>query len=521
MKSSNVLFALLVVGCASQTPAPAIPLVSSVSSPRSGDEPPAVNAITEGDLRRDMFVVAGDAMRGREAGTIDELRASMWLADRAREAGLRPAGDNDTYFQWWSMRRTRPSPSNHVTIGGHQLELWYDVAVTSNVNATVDLPIVWIGDKTGNDLSGMDLTGKAVAATVLPLANPPAADLSLRNWRYSNAAINQRANAITQAGAAAVILVNGDTPELEAGFNRIAQTRERGSYTIDSVRVNAAAGPAMAPQSGRRPGVPVVWLRHDMEPLVRADGARFAASLSTETFVYPSVNIVAKVVGADPQRRGEYVLFSGHQDHDGVRYPAEAGDSIYNGADDNASVAVAMLAIGRAVASHPMARSALFVWHGAEERGLLGSTWHARHPVVPKASIVAVINGDMIGRNNPDSAALLGVQPPHLNSRELAAAAFRANDIAGKFIIDTTWDRTSHPEGWYFRSDHLPYAREGIPAIMFSTLLHPDYHTPRDNPDRIDIVKLARMTKWMYTTGWIVGNAKERPTVVSGFKLER
>jgi Zn-dependent M28 family amino/carboxypeptidase len=83
------------------------------------------------------------------------------------------------------------------------------------------------------------------------------------------------------------------------------------------------------------------------------------------------------------------------------------------------------------------------------------------------------------------------------------------------------WDRPSHPEGWYFRSDHLPYARAGIPAIEFSTLLHPDYHTPRDEPSRIDIPKLVRMTRWMYATGWIVATAAQRPDVIPGFKLER
>jgi Zn-dependent M28 family amino/carboxypeptidase len=180
-----------------------------------------------------------------------------------------------------------------------------------------------------------------------------------------------------------------------------------------------------------------------------------------------------------------------------------------------------MLAIGRAVVKRPMARTALFVWHGAEERGLLGSRWFSRHPTVPKENIVAVINADMIGRNNPDSAALLGVQPPHLNSKALAAAAYAANEMTGKFKVDTSWDNPRHREGWYFRSDHLPYAQENIPAIMFSTLLHPDYHTPRDNPENIDIPKLTRMTKWMYATGWIIGNAPQRPDLVPGFKLER
>ena len=88
----------------------------------------------------------------------------------------------------------------------------------------------------------------------------------------------------------------------------------------------------------------------------------------------------------------------------------------------------------------------------------------------------------MIGRNNPDSAALLGSQPPHRNSSDLVAMALRANALTGQFILDTLWDRPTHPEGWYFRSDHLPYARLNVPALMYSTNLHDDYHTPRDRP---------------------------------------
>jgi Zn-dependent M28 family amino/carboxypeptidase len=203
-----------------------------------------------------------------------------------------------------------------------------------------------------------------------------------------------------------------------------------------------------------------------------------------------------------------------------VRYPID-GDSIWNGADDNATVSVALLAIGRAWSKQPAARSALFVWHGAEERGLLGSYWHALHPVVPLASVVAVLNGDMIGRNHPDSAALLGTQPPHRNSTTLANWALEANARSIRFAIDSSWDRPTHREGWYFRSDHLPYACMGVPSLFFSTLLHPDYHTPRDEPARIDVAKLARMARWMYATGWTVANAAERPALDAGFKLER
>ena len=127
----------------------------------------------------------------------------------------------------------------------------------------------------------------------------------------------------------------------------------------------------------------------------------------------------------------------------------------------------------------------------------------------------------MIGRNNPDSAALLGVQPPHRNSLDLVNMALTANDEGPKFKLDTLWDKTTHPEGWYFRSDHLPYARAGIPALMYSTLLHPDYHTPMDNAAGIDFDKLKKMADWMYRTGWKVANAPVRPAPDLNFKLER
>jgi len=151
----------------------------------------------------------------------------------------------------------------------------------------------------------------------------------------------------------------------------------------------------------------------------------------------------------------------------------------------------------------------------------MGSRWYAKHPTVPLASIAAVLNGDMIGRNDPDTAALLGATAPHRNSPELVDMALAANKDVTKFTIDSSWDDPNHREGWYYRSDHLSYARVGVPALFFTTLLHPDYHTPRDNPDRIDIAKLARMTKWMYATGRLVADADKKPAVDPTFKLER
>ncbi len=286
----------------------------------------------------------------------------------------------------------------------------------------------------------------------------------------------------------------------------------RGAYDLDPDGTTPARTVAK--------GMPLLYVRESALAGPLKTDARFIANITTDSFTYPSVNVVARAPGRDPRLANEYVLFSAHQDHDGVRYPVD-GDAIWNGADDNATTAVAILAIGRAFAARPGRRSALFVWHGAEERGLMGSRWFVTHPSVPLPSIVACLNGDMMGRNEPGAAALLGALPPHRNSPELVQMALDANTRVSHFAVDSSWDDPNHREGWYYRSDHLPYARAGVPALFFTTLLHADYHTPFDNPDRIDVAKLTKMTRWMYATGWTVAEADKAPAVDPSFTLER
>src|SRR5205085_8972524 len=121
------------------------------------------------------------------------------------------------------------------------------------------------------------------------------------------------------------------------------------------------------PNALATPKIPVLWLHGSNIDWVKREGAILTATINVEHFEYPSVNIIGKIEGTDPILSKEYILFSGHQDHDGIRL-AYGTDSIYNGADDNGSVSVALLAIARAFKKSPGRRSALFWWHGAEER---------------------------------------------------------------------------------------------------------------------------------------------------------
>ena len=479
--------------------------VAAVATDSAGMQDP-IDRIRDADLKADLFALAGDAMRGREGGTPDEMTASAWVAERAREAGLLPAGDNGTYFQFFPLERFRVSAGSTVTLDGKTLRMGRDVVTDAIVSAAVDAPVTVAP---GDGIEGLAIKDRVLVVRYAP-AQPqpqgagPGNAPALRTWLRG---IQRAAAASTPAAIVAIV-----PDEAVDQWNRVAVAFPRGTYGLDP---DGTAEPRAAPR-----GMPLLYVRESaLGAPIKAD-ARLVAAISTDSFTYPSVNIVAKVPGRDARLKDEYVLFSAHQDHDGERHPV-TGDNIWNGADDNATTAVALLAIGRAMSAQPARRSALFVWHGAEERGLMGSRWYVKHPTVPLKSIVAVLNGDMIGRNDPATASLLGVLPPHRNSPELVQIALDANQAVAKFVVDSSWDDPQHREGWYYRSDHLPYARAGVPALFFTTLLHADYHTPFDNPDRIDIAKLGKMTRWMYATGRAVAEADKAPAFDPAFKLER
>jgi hypothetical protein len=484
-------------------------------SPAAAPTPPAaVSEIREADLRRDLYFLAGASMRGREAGTPDEMRASMWLAEEMRKIGLEPFGEDGGWFQWWNMRRTTVSSSaSSVRVGERALALWTEITPTSVAANDVSGTPVLVQDVAD---STVDVHGK-IAVVQLKAPSPASVRTTTNTYEvnYTRAALAAQAGPLQRRGAAAVVVLADSIAEI--AFPGIASVATRGVYDVVG-GVPRFTRPGAAPVTPAPTPVPVLLTRRALSTDLLAPGRMIDIRIRPAAFETPSVNIMGLVRGTDPVLRDEYVVFSSHQDHDGVRYDVN-GDSIWAGADDNGTTSVALLAIARAWVRQPSRRSAIFIFHGAEERGLLGSRYHVAHPMVPLAQMAAVLNGDMIGRNHPDTAALLGSQPPHRNSAELVQMAMDANRAAAGFVVDATWDSPEHPEGWYFRSDHVPYAERSVPSLFFSTNLHPDYHTPRDTPERIDYPKLTRMTRWMYVTGWIAGNADRRPAVDADFVL--
>ncbi|MEO5580724.1 MAG: M20/M25/M40 family metallo-hydrolase [Gemmatimonadaceae bacterium] len=281
-------------------------------------------------------------------------------------------------------------------------------------------------------------------------------------------------------------------------------------------------------------------------------------------------NVIGVVRGSDPVLRNEYVAIGAHNDHVGVRSPAvdhdslrafnlalarlgapvwdrsippaqraEANaaarvnmdslrrirparpDSIRNGADDDGSGTVAVLGIAQALARSPVKprRSIIFVWHTAEEKGLLGAKWFTEHPTVPRTSIVAQLNLDMVGRGSaiditgggPDYLQLVGSRRV---STQLGDIVEQVNGARRRpFKFDYQFDANGHPERIYCRSDHYMYARYGIPVTFFTTGLHADYHQVTDEPQYIDYEHMQRVADFVRNVAVTVANLDRAPRV--------
>jgi Zn-dependent M28 family amino/carboxypeptidase len=236
---------------------------------------------------------------------------------------------------------------------------------------------------------------------------------------------------------------------------------------------------------------------------------------------------VAIVPGSDPVLKDSYVAFGAHYDHVGYAEgemtnssegPRRAGapgrvtagaetDRIWNGADDDGSGTVTLLAIARAFALGPRPkRSVLLVWHAGEERGRWGSLYFADHATVPLDRVVAELNVDMVGRNRENMASesntlyLVGSDRISTELDEIAQAANR--ESAQPLRLDYEFNDPGDPEQLYTRSDHYSYASRGIPVIFFTTGLHPDYHANTDDVSKIEFDKMSRIGEFIYTTGF-------------------
>ena len=210
-------------------------------------------------------------------------------------------------------------------------------------------------------------------------------------------------------------------------------------------------------------------------------------------------NVIALLEGSDPALKNEVIVIGGHYDHIGCMKERQAdSDYIFNGADDNASGTSGVLAVAKAFATmvESPRRSVMFIAFAGEERGLLGSATYVRKPLWPLEKTVAMLNLDMIGRNNPDSLYIIGAR----QNPGLLKVVRKQNKAIGFTLVES---QNKQLDGG---SDHASFFYQGVPVLFFFTGFHPDYHKVTDQADRIDADKAARVARLAFLTAWTVAN---------------
>ena len=529
-----------------------------------------MTGITPNEIDGHLRFLSSDLLEGRAPGTRGGRLAAEYIASQLRAVGVAPAGDSGSYFQHVPIDIVGADPSS-IKLGVGMVMPSQPGAVTPAV-APRSLPqlrypedvVLWAGSATENssasgeivfvgygakapeyrwdDFKGMDLEGKIL----LVLVNDPPAPASeptlfggkamtyYGRWTY-------KFEEAERQGAAGMLIVH---------------TTEQAGYPWHTVVGSWAKEQRMLPRDPKLPaplgfrgwitdsaatallkeaGLDLAALRtqaasREFEPV--STGISFSASFRNSVQHLMSANVVGKVTGRDPKARGEYVVLSAHWDHLGIG-PAVNGDSIYNGASDNASGVADLLAVARAAAQGTKPRrSLLFAFVTAEESGLLGSEWFATHPPVPAKQIVANLNvdgGNILGRTR--DVTVLGDTKSTLGST--IAAMIRPQGM--RISPD------DHPErGHFYRSDHFSFAKAGIPSVSIGAgndfTDHPAgwgaqqeedytshrYHQPSDEyRENFDLSGAAQLSQLVYRLAIKLGNDTAWPSWAKDAEFRR
>jgi hypothetical protein len=516
------------------------------SAPGPGTANPTVTsaAITPGDLRARLSIFADDSMQGRKAGTPGNVKGTDYLAAEARRIGLQPAGDDGGWFQTIPLVERSLVSAASISAGGTAFVPWTDFYPRDQgKNARAIDGAAAVDGGTVSEAGPATLSAEQAVGKLVVIRMAPQKDGSPAG------AVNRAVVTKLFKSAAGIAVATLDAV---------------GPSDRESLR-SSGAGLANDGSAPEQPAFLYVTSRM-ADAMLRAGSVTGTIAFMDVPAEAPARNVVAILPGSDPALRGELVAVGAHNDHIGlaatpvdhdsirawnmVMRPRGADDtpgvptaeqtarvrtildglrkrrpprpdSVFNGADDDGSGSVSVLEIAEALAKSPdrPKRSVLFVWHTAEELGLLGSDWFTRHPTVPRDSIVAQLNIDMIGRGEPDDKAgggpgyvqLIG---SHRLSTELGDLVERVNteDKHG-LAFNYDWDADGHPDNSYCRSDHYVYARFGIPITFFTTGGHVDYHQLTDEVQYIDFDKMARVASLVEDVARHVADLDHRPVV--------
>ncbi|MCX7926268.1 MAG: M28 family peptidase [Fimbriimonadales bacterium] len=496
--------------------------------------------ITPTDLRAHLEFLASDELEGRDTPSRGLDLAGMYIVSHLQRWGVKPAGENGTYYQPLNYRvDTVNTGESRIQIGGRSFE--YGVGfVARPIALNASAPMVYVGYGWSNPQKGIDpYAGLDVRGAVLIVqAGYPKEVVELGFDAAAQAGWLSPEQNAEQKGALAILRIDPtDMGRIERIARMWSQRRGvEGLQTQSNIPLIVASQPLLeAIFAGEKLSAAELIQRAESgepaPPFALSAGKRIAINLSVQTQKEIARSVIGVIEGSDPTLKNEYVSLGAHLDHVGVARSGE--DRIFNGADDNGSGSVALLEIAEAFATGPRPkRSVLLLWYAGEEKGLLGSRLFVERPTVPLQNIIVNLNMDMVGRSkqpgdtNPRNRYLSGpneiyVIGPNVASPDLGKILNTVNDQYLKLTLNPMYDSLNHPEQLYFRSDHYSFVSKGIPAIFFFSGLHEDYHQVSDSVDKIDFEKMARVARTVFGLAWELADSPERPARVNLENLQR
>ena len=505
------------------------------------------NLFNEEKIKSTVKFLSDDGFEGRAPGSRGGELAAKYIANQLEMIGIKP-GNKGSYFQPVSLVAVKADPNTALNVGDASYKFGDDFvasteAQTANINLNAELVFVGYGvnapELKWNDYKGAaeDYRGKILVMMV----NDPPANASEPNlfggkaltyygrWTYKYEEAARR-------GAAGVILIHTND---SAGYGWNVVRTSNGSWRFDIARTGEDKTPFlqmrswMTEEAARKmftqAGKNLDELREqaktrNFQPVKLSLTAKI--DLKSETKKLDSNNVVGLFEGSDATLKNEYVIYTAHWDHLGVGIPNDKGDAIYNGALDNATGCASVLAIAEALTKLPASerpkRSTVFLFTTAEEQGLLGAEWYSRFPIFPPEKTAANINidgGNLYGLTNDYGA--LGAERSDLQPI--------VNAVLGERKM--TFAPDARPEqGSFFRSDHFPLAKVGIPALSirsgtdyvgkpkdfasktFDEFNRLHYHQPSDEfRDDWRFDGVVQLVETSFAIGMRVGNADKLP----------
>ena len=527
-----------------------------VPGAEASDLPSATGAqLEEHRLRAHVKYLADDLLEGRGPGTRGGLLAAKYIAAQFEEIGLEPAAAGQTYFQQVEMVGGRPDPGTKLVVtgagGNREFKFGEEFVAGSDLDqaeVALDAEVVFVGhgiqapEYNWDDYKGLDVRGRVLLVMV---NDPPSTSAEpalfgggaltyYGRWTYKYEEAARR-------GAAGVILIhtNGTAGygwgvvQGSWGAERFGLVPEAGAAALKLKSwVTEETARRIAALSGKN----LDELRkaaegRDFRPVPL--GIKVDMTLRSAVRKVMAPNVAGIVRGSDPNLKNEYVVYTAHWDHLGVR-PDQPGDNIYNGAIDNATGVAALITLAKAFAAPATRpkRSILFLATTAEEQGLLGAEYYVRHPLAPLAKTVACLNLDSLNVLGPTTDLTpLGAERSTLGKLVVEAA--------GEQKLSVSPD--ARPEqGSFYRSDHFPFAKAGVPALslnpgskfvghsenwaaeQFKDYNENRYHKPGDEySPNWDFRGLVQHAQVAFALGLRVANAAEAPQWNKGDEFER